>query len=678
MRHVDMDPNLRFLPSLRPFRLLCYVLTLVSYPRSGNTFLRNVLYEVYGISSATFHNEAHGPDEGWEGAAVVKTHLLPDQLPEELLARPIVYLIRDGRDAIVSLAHHKKDLHDPESDVTENISEVIYAAEGSYFSGWSIHVDAWTRRAALIIHFERLIDDPIGTCEQLRPWLNLPEPKIDALPSFEQLKKGQPQYGSGKGVSDTNLAPIWFRRGKVGVWKEEMTTDQQRLFWHLHGETALCQGYESPAGLPLVQEPQALDQRDIRLLFEASKLLESYRDGVGRYVAEMLAHMRRFAPSQVQVDVLLEDRVIPIGALDEYLVATKASGSFQFLKRLLSRLLPAPGYHFLAKYYSTFRMHRRKAVNTRKTEDNRHYDAVILSLPQHYDRIQHLRFDRCFTVVHDFSHLAHPEFHTMSNVERCNDAFRYLGTLDKLHYLFVSDATKREASELGLKGKVIHEGVDRRRFFPNQNAHLKQLVRERYALPDGPFLLSLSTLEPRKNLKRLLIAYNDLDETLKQRYPLVLAGRKGWHWKEQGLEAYGSRHVHFTGFVREAHLTALYSMAHLFIYPSIYEGFGLPILEAQACGTPVVCSNSTSMPEVGGEAAMYFDPLDVADITKVISAALFRTDHDAWCIQSMEHSWRFSWRTAMEQLLCLVQAEGASTTGRKGTSSHAGATSSSR
>ena len=98
---------------------------------------------MYGIASKTYHNEAHGADLGWESALVVKSHLLPHQLPEPLLQRPIIYLIRDGRDAVVSVAHHRSDVMAVGSDFDQNLAEATFAAEGSHFSGWSNHTKTW-------------------------------------------------------------------------------------------------------------------------------------------------------------------------------------------------------------------------------------------------------------------------------------------------------------------------------------------------------------------------------------------------------------------------------------------------------------------------------------------------------------------------------------------------------
>src|SRR5690606_25886720 len=111
---------------------------IASFPRSGNTFFRNILYYVYGIESSTWHKETAYPvDENYAGFDFVKTHLLPSELEPNDVNIPAIYLVRDGRDALVSIAHHRSDIVEPGSDIKNNLKEAILAAEGSYFGGWS-------------------------------------------------------------------------------------------------------------------------------------------------------------------------------------------------------------------------------------------------------------------------------------------------------------------------------------------------------------------------------------------------------------------------------------------------------------------------------------------------------------------------------------------------------------
>lgn len=153
----------------------------------------------------------------------------------------------------------------------------------------------------------------------------------------------------------------------------------------------------------------------------------------------------------------------------------------------------------------------------------------------------------------------------------------------------------------------------------------KKRVKEKYSLPKD-YVLCLSTLEPRKNLRLLLDAYSSLfhegiiDE-------IVLAGRKGWKMEDflKGYQEEFLQHVHFTGFVDDEDLPAIYKLAKVFVFPSLYEGFGIPPLEALACGTPVISSDAASMPEVLGDNALYFESGNVASLLQVINQKEYLT-----------------------------------------------------
>src|SRR3984957_10962829 len=158
-------------------------------------------------------------------------------------------------------------------------------------------------------------------------------------------------------------------------------------------------------------------------------------------------------------------------------------------------------------------------------------------------------------------------------------------------------------------------------------------LREKYALPQQ-FLLCVATLEPRKNLSRLLRAFQLLRESGHTTASLVIVGRKGWLYDRifaEILVAGLKDDVIFTGHVADEDLAGLYSLAHAFVYPSLYEGFGLPCLEAMACGCPVVTSNRGALLEVTGQAAVLADPEDVASIASAIETVL----HDATLRQTL-------------------------------------------
>jgi glycosyltransferase involved in cell wall biosynthesis len=147
-------------------------------------------------------------------------------------------------------------------------------------------------------------------------------------------------------------------------------------------------------------------------------------------------------------------------------------------------------------------------------------------------------------------------------------------------------------------------------------------LRERLGL-ERPFVLSVGTLEPRKNLGRLVQAWARLPEDLRAGHTLALVGPEGWELDEVlGPIRTSADDVGMTGFVSEPDLAALYRSCSAFVYPSLYEGFGLPVLEAMLQGAPVISSSSSSLPEVGGDAVAYVDPLDVDGIAEAIERLL--------------------------------------------------------
>jgi glycosyltransferase involved in cell wall biosynthesis len=216
--------------------------------------------------------------------------------------------------------------------------------------------------------------------------------------------------------------------------------------------------------------------------------------------------------------------------------------------------------------------------------------------------------------LHDTAYLHFPRFYLPRNRAYLRVMMpRFLRRADQV--IAVSEQTKRDALRFyGMdpgKVRVIPEGVDAR-FRPDVDPAVVADVRLRYRLPRR-FVLNVGTIQPRKNLVTLLDAF----DVARRHHPdvgLVVAGAKGWLYeeffariRERGLTS----HVTLTGHVDDRDLPALFNAAEVFAYPSVYEGFGLPPLEALACGTPVLCSNASSLPEVVGEAGILIPPKDV-------------------------------------------------------------------
>jgi glycosyltransferase involved in cell wall biosynthesis len=226
------------------------------------------------------------------------------------------------------------------------------------------------------------------------------------------------------------------------------------------------------------------------------------------------------------------------------------------------------------------------------------------------------------------------------------------------HVIAVSEATRQDLIELYQtppeKISVLYHGVTPD-FKPVTKPDRLSAVRQKYNLGQQPFILSVGTIQPRKNYQRLIQAFATLDPALS----LVIVGGKGWHYADvfaevtrQGLE----ERVHFLGFAADADLPALYSAASLFVYPSLYEGFGLPVLEAMACGTPVVASNQSALPEVVGEAGLLVDPGSVEAIAAAMTHVLTDTTLSRRLAQAGQaRAACFSWPGMAAKLLNLYE-----------------------
>lgn len=264
---------------------------------------------------------------------------------------------------------------------------------------------------------------------------------------------------------------------------------------------------------------------------------------------------------------------------------------------------------------------------------------------------EHLLFPLAKTptvlTVHDLIYKLYPAYHKRLNLWYLNQAMPLFCERAKA-IIAVSEATKRDiVQNYAIDPQKIHVVYEAAadHFAPPEPGKIEQ-VRQKYELPRR-FLIHLSTIEPRKNLDRLL----DTLLAVRQVFPdmrLVLAGSKGWLYDDffvrlasSGLENI----VRPLGWVPDEDLPAVLAAADLAVQPSLYEGFGLPILEHMASGQVVAASNAASHPEVGGEAAAYFDPTDVAEMTAVVLRLLkskdeYRRRRELGLLQASKFSWQ--------------------------------------
>jgi glycosyltransferase involved in cell wall biosynthesis len=262
---------------------------------------------------------------------------------------------------------------------------------------------------------------------------------------------------------------------------------------------------------------------------------------------------------------------------------------------------------------------------------------------------------RTVLTVHDLSFVRVPEAASPSLKAYLDKVVPR--SVERAHHIFAdSQATKNDLMALyntpAEKITVLLSGVDAR-FRPITDSSVILTTRNKYRLGSRPYILSVGTVQPRKNYVRLVEALSQLRRSGFD-VSLVIVGGKGWleapiysAIRDLGM----SDDVHFTGFADEADLPALYSGALCVALPSLYEGFGIPVLEGMACGTPVITSNVSSLPEAAGDAGLLIDPYSVEDMTEALRRVIEDTELRTNLIsKGFAHAARFTWDASAAHL----------------------------
>jgi len=260
--------------------------------------------------------------------------------------------------------------------------------------------------------------------------------------------------------------------------------------------------------------------------------------------------------------------------------------------------------------------------------------------------------------IHDVFHLAF--YNYLNFKQKIYSKFVINQAVDRSNLIItVSNFSANEIrkyTNTSKKIEIVYNAVNLDRFKPiEEDKEALKKIKEKYNLPNE-FILFVGNVKPHKNLKRLLLALKNLETNL------VIVGKKeGFITGDEGIsnlikENNIENKIFFTGYVQDEDLPAIYNLATLFIFPSLYEGFGIPPLEAQACGCPVICSNAASLPEVYGDSVLYCNPYDPNDIKEKIEILVNDEGlREELRLKGFENVKRFSWKKSAKKIIEIIE-----------------------
>lgn len=312
----------------------------------------------------------------------------------------------------------------------------------------------------------------------------------------------------------------------------------------------------------------------------------------------------------------------------------------------------------LGKFKSFIRNFVPNAYEFRKYAQQKTFDLKIKNFKvdiYHEPNFLPLEFDGPTVItVHDLSYIRHSDAHPL---ERIRVMRKLLPRAIEHSHCIIADShfTKSEIlSEFKIDSNKVHvTHLGKSSDFYHRTKVESQEILKKYELTYGNYILAVGTLEPRKNLTQVIAAYRLLPSEIAKQFPLIIVGVRGW--KEKGLLSelkllLKENKAYLLGYVPANDLPFLYSGAKAFVFPSLYEGFGLPPLEAMACGTPVITSNTSSIPEVVGDAGLMVSIGDV-DNMKTNIEMICEDDvlHAKLSIAGLKQSEKFSWTACAKQ-----------------------------
>lgn len=295
-------------------------------------------------------------------------------------------------------------------------------------------------------------------------------------------------------------------------------------------------------------------------------------------------------------------------------------------------------------------------ISSRNLEQADIFHSPFYPIPE---QLKQVKNKNTFLTVYDLIPIMFPQFFEFSEDHLLN---KILESLDSESWaICISNSTKNDLCnklpKIDPSRVFVTPLAASESFYPCNDSERISLVRKKYNIPDLPYILSLSTLEPRKNIDQTIRCFANLSqqENIEDLY-LVLVGTKGWDYnkifEEISNNSFLKDRIIVTGYVADEDLAALYSGAIAFVYPSFYEGFGLPPLEAMQCGVPVITSNTSSLPEVVGNAGIMVSPTDADALCQSILEVYNKPSlQKNMAMKSREQAKKFSWEKCTQQTI---------------------------
>jgi glycosyltransferase involved in cell wall biosynthesis len=343
----------------------------------------------------------------------------------------------------------------------------------------------------------------------------------------------------------------------------------------------------------------------MKIFVEGGAFLEK-PSGVGHYGKRLTEALARNFPSHHVTIFGFRFFLRPLPHLP---VKPTANLNYRFM-----RLLPARAYNLLIKLGMPFPIDPLLL---------RRADVFLFPNFVCWPTLQ--RRAKVIVAIHDLSFIHYSQYTSPPNL-RYMTRFVPKSIKRADHIITISESSRRDIIDYYKvspdKVSIVVPAIDPAVYHPQSQATITR-IRKKYKLPEK-YILYAGNLEPRKNIEGLLKAYESLDKNVHDQFALVLVGGKGWlddriHAEIQRLQ---DHNIVLTGYVPDEDMPALYSGAAVFTFPSFFEGFGMPPLEAMACGTPVITSNTSSLPEVVGDAALLIDPYNIKTIAEALTTVL--------------------------------------------------------